>query len=129
MDRYAVLLKQYESNRLEADKLGNDYLKIKAALAGEIMSQESRDRATGVQAESNRLTASGQQLDRAGKRMLEIEAKALAYAKAAAESTGLTGPAAQTIFQQSYAAKLKELQGQVMVDPVAKPPANAKIRN
>ena len=128
MDRYAVLLKQYESNRLEADKLGNDYLKIKAALAGDIMTQESRDRATGVQAESNRLTASGQQMDRARQRMLDIQAKAVEYAKAVA-STQMEPLKAQAAFEKAYAAKLKELQSQVMVESVAKPPANAKIRN
>jgi hypothetical protein len=128
MDRYAVLLKQYESNRLEADKLGNDYLKIKAALAGDIITQESRDRATGVQAESNRLTASGQQMDRARQRMLDIQAKAVEYAKAVA-STQMEPIKAQAVFEKAYSEKLKQLQSEVMVDSVAKPPANAKIRN
>jgi hypothetical protein len=128
MDRYAVLLKQYESNRLEADKLGNDYLKIKAALAGEIMGQESRDRATGVQAESNRLTAAGQQMDRSRQRMLDIQAKAVDYAKAVA-STQMEPAKAQAAFEKAYAEKLKQLQSEVMVDAVAKPPASAKIRN
>jgi hypothetical protein len=137
MDRFATLMKQYETNVLEAQKLGVDTLRIQAALAGDITRADTAERelqqykkpSVAAHAASNALTAQGQRDDKARQRMLEIESKALAFAKAAAESSGLSGPAAQAIFERTYAAKIKELQRQIMVNSVAIPPAGAKVRN
>jgi hypothetical protein len=137
MDRFATLMKQYETNVLEAQKLGVDTLRIQAALAGDITRADTAERelqqykkpSVAAHAASNALTAQGLRDDKARQRMIDIEAKAMAYAKGVAEASGLPGPAAQAAFEKAYAAKIKELRSQVMVDSVAIPPAGAKVRN
>jgi hypothetical protein len=137
MDRFATLMKQYETNVLEAQKLGVDTLRIQAALAGDITRADTAERElqqykkplVAAHSASNALTAQGLRDDKARGRMIDIEAKAIAYAKGVAEASGLPGPAAQAVFEKAYAAKIKELRSQVMVDSVAIPPAGAKVRN